>query len=131
MLIQIKTGEAWISYAEGKKEEAVLQMKAAAVLEDKTGKSPVTPGEVLPARQLLADMLLEHNKPSDALKSYEADSKNHPNRFNSLNGAAVASEKSGDAAKATSYYQQLLSIANSRESNREEIIRAQSFLAKK
>ncbi|MBK6938529.1 MAG: hypothetical protein IPH18_18035 [Chitinophagaceae bacterium] len=56
-------------------------------------------------------MLLEHNKPADALAAYEADLKNHPNRSNSLNGAAVASEKSGDAAKATSYYQQLLSIA--------------------
>ncbi|HQV60512.1 MAG TPA: hypothetical protein PK298_00130 [Chitinophagaceae bacterium] len=131
VLIQIKTGEAWISYAEGKKEEAVLQMKAAAELEDKTGKSPVTPGEVLPTRQLLADMLLEYNKPADALTAYQADLKNHPNRFNSLYGAALASERSGDAVKARYYYQQLLSIANSKESDRAEIIQARSFLAKK
>lgn len=131
VLIQIKTGEAWISYAEGKKDQAVSQMKAAADLEDKTGKSPVTPGEVLPARQLLADILLEYNKPADALTAYEADLKSHPNRFNSLYGAALGSERSGDAVKARFYYQQLLSIANGKESDREEITKARSFLAKK
>lgn len=111
-----------------KKDQAIVQMKAAAELEDKTGKSPVTPGEVLPARQLLADMLLKYNKPADALTAYEADLKNHPNRFNSLYGAALASESSGDAVKARSYYQQLLSIANSKETDREEITRARYFI---
>ena len=76
-------------------------------------------------------MLLEYNKPADALTAYQADLKNHPNRFNSLYGAALASERSGDAVKARYYYQQLLSIANSKESDRAEIIQARSFLAKK
>ena len=90
---------AWISLAENKKENALQQMQQAADLEDKTEKSPVTPGEVLPARQLLADMLLELNKPADALIAYEADLKKHPNRYNSLSGASNCREKLKKAGK--------------------------------
>jgi len=97
--IGIKTAEAWISLAENKKENALQQMQQAADLEDKTEKSPVTPGEVLPARQLLADMLLELNKPADALIAYEADLKKHPNRYNSLSGASNCREKLKKAGK--------------------------------
>lgn len=125
--IQIKSAEAWMQFKEGKKEEALKVMYAAADMEDKTEKSPVTPGEIVPARELLADMLLEMNKPAEALQAYEADLKKQPNRFNGVYGAAVAAEKSGDSKKAAQYYQLLTEIA-SKESTRPEIKRAKAFL---
>ena len=95
----------------------------------KPKKHPVTPGEVIPARELLADMLLQMNKSNEALIAYEADLKKHPNRFNGLYGAAVASERIKNIAKAKDYYSQLLKIAPSTEANRVELEKAKSFLA--
>jgi tetratricopeptide (TPR) repeat protein len=128
VMIQVKTGEAWVAFAEGKKAEAIQKMKEAAVMEDKTEKSPVTPGEVLPAKQLLADMLMQANKPAEALTAYEEDLKKHPNRFNSIYGAALASEKTGDSDKAKKYYEQLTQVASSPAADRAEIGKAKLFL---
>ncbi len=128
VMIQIKSGSAWIALKEGKTAEALRLQNEAVDLEDKTGKHPVTPGEVLPARQLLADMLLQLNKPAKALAAYEADLKVHPNRFNSLYGAAFCSEKTGNEPKAAGYYHQLLTIANSPGSNRPELQVAKRYL---
>ncbi len=130
VMIQIKTGEAWILYEERKMNEALQMMKVAADMEDKTEKSPVTPGEVLPAKELLADMLLQLNKPAEALEACEADLKKHPNRFNGLYGAGIAAEKSNNFKKANYYYQQLADIANSPGSNRLELEAAKLFLKK-
>jgi len=103
-------------------------MTAAADREDKTEKHPVTPGEVIPARELLGDMLLQTNKPVQALKTYELDLKTHPNRFNGLYGAGSSAEKSNDFAKAKYYYRQLNAIANSKNSNRPELAVTKLFL---
>ena len=130
VMIQVKTGEAWILLAEKKINEALQEMHLAANMEDKTEKSPVTPGEVIPAKELLADMLLQLNKTGDALEAYEADLKTHPNRFNGLYGAASASEKIKNIEKATYYYQQLLKIANTATANRHELKTARLFLKK-
>ena len=127
--IQAKMGEAWILYKEGKQNEALATMHAAVDMEDKTEKSVVTPGEVLPARELYADMLMSLNRPAEALKEYEADLKRHPNRFNGLYGAAVASEKLNDANKATHYYSQLLAIAG-KGSRKDELDRARMYMEK-
>jgi len=116
--IQIKTSEAWILFKKQKNEQAVSLMELAANLEDKTEKHPVTPGEVLPARELLGDMLLEMHKPDSALQAYEAVLKKHPNRFNALYGAGVAAERAGNPAKAASYFRQLKKIAGSPASDR-------------
>lgn len=124
--IQIKTGEAWISYAEGNVEAALHQMTEAVSMEDKTEKAPVTPGEVLPAKQLLADMLMNAGDFKAALVAYEEDLAKHPNRFNSLYGAAKASEKITEKAKAEKYYRQLLLIAGN--STRPEIREAKEKL---
>ncbi|MDQ3681875.1 MAG: hypothetical protein M3352_02230, partial [Bacteroidota bacterium] len=102
----------------------------AADMEDKTEKHPVTPGEVVPARELLGNMLLQLNKPGKALEAYEANLKKHPNRFNGLYGAALAAERSNNLEKANSWYQQLISIANSTNSNRPELEAARLFLRK-
>src|SRR5579871_3028255 len=130
VMIQIKSGEAWILFEEKKMSEALQMMTTAADMEDRTEKSPVTPGEVIPAKELLADMLMQLNKPDEALKAYEADLKNHPNRFNGLYGAAQASERLNNTEKAKHYYQQLILIANSSSTKRSELKTAESFLKK-
>ncbi|GAB3868986.1 hypothetical protein GCM10028824_15210 [Hymenobacter segetis] len=126
--IQVKAAEAWILWREGQGDAALELMHAAADLEDGTEKHPVTPSEVLPARELLGDMLLQFNKPQEALMAYEANLRKHPNRFNGLCGAGLAASRAGDAAKATRYYQQLLRVANLAKSDRPEIAAAQQFL---
>ena len=128
--IQIKTSEAWILFKEGKTSEALKLMNLAADMEDKTEKSPVTPGEVIPARELLGDMLLQMNKAEKALEAYEADLKKHPNRFNGLYCAGLAAQRSNNFEEANIYYQQLTSIANSTNSNRPELETARLFLKK-
>src|SRR5688572_25353772 len=136
---QIKASEAWILFKEarpddpvgrGKNIEALRLMNDAANIEDNTQKHPVTPGEVIPARELLGDLLLQMNKPEKALEAYEADLKKHPNRFNGLYGAALAAEASHNPDKAKYYYQQLINIANSTNSNRRELEAARLFLKK-
>jgi tetratricopeptide (TPR) repeat protein len=126
--IQMKTAEAWIFFKEGNNRDALRLMAFAADMEDQTEKHPVTPGEVIPARELLGDMLLQMNKPAEAAAAYQADLKTHPNRFNGLYGAATAAEKSNDIKKATAFYQQLLAIAPG--SKKVEMEAARSFLKK-
>jgi hypothetical protein len=130
VLIQIKTGEAWILFRDEKKSEAVKLMTIAADLEDKTEKHPVTPCEVIPARELLGDMFLQMHQPGKALAAYQADLKKQPNRFNGLYSAGLAAEQMNDVAGATYYYQQLATIANSAEANRPELEAARLFLEK-
>lgn len=86
----------------------------------------MTPGEVLPAGELLGDLLMETNNPKQALIAYESDLKQHPNRFNDLYGAALASKKLGNIEKAISYYEQL--IGQAPNSNRRELMDAADFL---
>jgi hypothetical protein len=96
---QLQVG-AWIARAEGEPGEAQKLMRAAADLEDSTEKHPVTPGSLLPARELLADLLLDLGEPAPALREYEASMKRAPGRLNSLAGALRAAEGSGDCARA-------------------------------
>lgn len=128
--VQVYTTEAWILFKEGENNEAINLMTAAADMEDKTQKLPVTPGEMIPARELLGDMLFEMKKYPEALAAYEADLKKQPNRFNGLYGAGIAAERSNNKEKARSYYQQLLNIANSPGANRAELVTAKAFLEK-
>ncbi len=100
--------QAWLLYAEGKKDEAVAMARTAADLEEKAGKHPVTPGAVLPARELAGDMLLEMGRPKEALVEYEASLVQAPKRFNSLYGAARAAADAGQAAKARGFYEVLI-----------------------
>lgn len=127
--IQIKMSEAWIYLQQKKKNEALALMQLAADMEDKTDKHPVTPCELIPARELLGDMFLQLNQPSEALAAYEADLQKHPNRFNALYGAASAAEKTGNNDKAAAYYKQLISIAGN-NSVRPEIAAGKHYLQK-
>jgi hypothetical protein len=107
--------------------EALKLMTEAADLEDKTEKHPVTPGVVTPARELLGDMLMEMNKPAEALIAYEADLKRQPGRFNGLYNAGLAAERSHDIKKAAVYYLALTQDA-SKTSHRKELESANLFL---
>jgi hypothetical protein len=127
--IQINAGEAWIKFISGDKKDGVNLMKLAADMEDSTGKHPVTPGEVLPARELLGDMFLQMDENQNALQAYEAVLKQCPNRFNSLYGAGKASEKSGEEQKSIFYYKQLLAITDSSTSDRNELAEVRKYLA--
>jgi hypothetical protein len=91
--IQITTGKAWLSFYSEKKNEALHLMKTAVDMEDSTSKHPVTPGEVLPARELYADMLMEMHLYESALEAYKGVLKKSPNRLNSLYGYRKAAEK--------------------------------------
>ena len=119
---------AWLAYARGKKGEALLLARAAADLEEKTGKHPVTPGPVLPARELLGDMLLEAGRPGDALIEYEASLREAPGRFNSLYGAARAAERSEDPRRSRELYAALLAQCVA-DSARPELADARRTLA--
>jgi tetratricopeptide (TPR) repeat protein len=121
---------AWTRLAQGNKDEAESRMRQAADMEDKNDKHIVTPGRILPARELLGDMLLELGRPTEALKEYEASQQREPNRFRGLYGAARAAEQAGDAAKAKRYYGQLLRVAGKGDA-RPELDTAKQYLAAK
>jgi len=129
--IQIKVASAWAAFAEGNKQEALKLMREGADMEDASEKHPVTPGHVLPARELLGEMLLEVNQPALALKEFEASHKVEPNRFRGLNGAAQAAAQSGDTAKAKTYYEKLVVLSQKADTERPEINEAKAFLSKK
>ncbi len=126
--IQRLAAQAWLERAEGRGEEGLATMRAAAELEATTGKHPVTPGEILPARELLADMLLEADRPAEAKAAYEATLARSPDRFNALYGAARAAELAGDREAARGYFEAL--VANSDGgAGGERIAHARRFLA--
>lgn len=129
--IQWETVAAWIALAEGKHEEALRQMRAAADHEDGTDKHNVTPGVILPARELLGEMLLELKQPAQAVVEFETTLRTAPNRFNALSGAARAAKLSGDGEKAKSYYAKLLAICDHADGDRPELRDARALLAQK
>lgn len=126
--IEINITQAWIYFATGQFQEAIILMQSAAQQEYKTSKHPVTPGEVLPAGELLGDMFMAAKNPREALSAYEFDLIQHPNRFNGLYGAAKAAQQIGDNVKAEHYFRQLLEIVRPSGSIRHEIMEARKFI---
>ena len=116
----------WVAFAEGKQDDALKNMREAADLQDKVGQGEVD----IPAREMLADMLLELQKPREALAEYEVALKLSPNRFNGLYHAGMAAEAVGDKAKAQQYYATLLkSTGNGAQSARQELAHVKSYVA--
>jgi tetratricopeptide (TPR) repeat protein len=122
---------AWTAYGQGNREEALRLMRSAADMEDKSEKSAVTPGRIIPARELLGEMLLEMKQPAEALQAFETSEKHDPNRFRGLYGAGKAAAFAGDHAKARSYYEKLLVLVQNADTERPELKEAKAFLAKK
>jgi cytochrome c-type biogenesis protein CcmH/NrfG len=102
-------------------------MRAAADLEDKNEKHIVTPGRIVPARELLGEMLLAQRQPEAALIAFEASQRREPNRFRNYLGSAQAAAMAGDPAKAAAYYQKLLALAKDADTARPELARAKEL----
>ncbi len=125
--IQRLAAAAWIALGEGKSEEALKFMRAAADLEDRNEKHIVTPARIVPARELLGEMLLELKQPDAALKEFEASQRREPNRFRNYAASARAADMAGDRAKAAAYYQKLVALAKDADTARPEVVRAKSY----
>jgi tetratricopeptide (TPR) repeat protein len=125
---RIQRGEmlAWVAYAEGRPEEAVKAMRESADLQDKVGQGEVD----IPAREMLADMLLELKRPQEALVEYKLALTLSPNRFNGLFNAGMAAEAAGDRTQAQNYYAALLKITdNGSQSARPEFDHAKNVVS--
>lgn len=127
--IERQIAAAWLAFAEGKPDESVKLMRAAADLDDATDKHPVTPGAILPAREQLGELLLELKQPAAALKEFETSLLSAPERFNGVYGAARAASLGGDQNKAKSYYAKLIALTRMSNSDRPEIAEAKAFLS--
>jgi hypothetical protein len=108
--IQRDSAAAWLAFAEGRRTEAVAQMRTAADAEERTEKAAVTPGPLAPAREQLGEMLLESGDARGAVAAFNATLDREPNRFRTLHGAARAATAAGDDAAAKRYYAQLVTI---------------------
>ncbi len=122
-----KVAQAWLLFAEGKDDDAVAALRTIADKEDSVGDEP----EGIPAREMIADMLLEARRPQQALAEYQSDLKLYPNRFDALYGAARAAEATGKQKDATEYYALLLKVCDGSNSTRPELSRARELVAQK
>jgi Tfp pilus assembly protein PilF len=127
--IQRQVAAAWLLHAQGKYDDALKAMSAAADAEDKTEKHAVTPGPLAPARELYGEMLLDRGMPKEALAAFEATKAKEPNRFRGFLGTAMAAEKLGDKAKAKDNYVKLVALAARADSERPELAAARKYLA--
>jgi tetratricopeptide (TPR) repeat protein len=117
-----------LAHAQGDNKRAVELVRAAADLDSSMDKHPATPAEVVPAREVLADLLLELNDPAAALKEYQQTASAERNRFRSLLGVARAAKQTGDTAKAREAYEKLVALASA-DADRPELAEARTFLA--
>ena len=129
--VQRLAASAWCAHAEGDNAAALRSMRSAADLEDQTDKHPVTPGPVLPARELLGELFMELDRPAQALPEFEAVLRNAPKRFNATYGAARAAELSGDRKRATQRYSELLELCGQTDSPRIEIQNGRAYFEKR
>jgi tetratricopeptide (TPR) repeat protein len=127
--VQRQIATAWVLYAEGRRDEALKAISAAADAEDKTEKHAVTPGPLAPARELYGFMLLECGMAKEALAAFEATKAKEPNRYHGFAGAAQAAERLGDKAKAKENYQKLIALVATADADRPEVAAARKFLA--
>jgi hypothetical protein len=127
--IQGQVATAWLLFAAGRKDEALAKLSAAADVEDRTEKSPVTPGPLAPARELYGAMLLERGSAADALPAFEATLRKEPNRLNALIGAADAASAIGDSGKARQYSTAITQQAADASVDRVGVAKARAFLA--
>jgi tetratricopeptide (TPR) repeat protein len=123
----LKQAQAWLQFAEGKDDDAVEALRPIADKEDSLGEEP----EAIPAREMIADILLEAKRSQQALAEYQTDLKLNPNRFDGLAGAARAAEAAGNQKDAEEYYGLLLKVCAGSNSTRPELTRAKQLIAQK
>jgi hypothetical protein len=128
--IQMKIVTAWIAWAEGDHSSALQEMREAAAMEGAIDKSPVSPGSIAPAAEMLGDMLLSAKQPDLALAAYESALKSTPGRFRAEYGAAVSAQEAGLQADAERHYRRLLANCSHADSGLSELAQAKQFLGK-
>jgi tetratricopeptide (TPR) repeat protein len=111
---------AWVLHGDGKDDEAIAALRKVADHEDSVGEEQTS----MPAREMLADLLLELKRPADALAEYRGDLKFNPKRFNGLYGAARAAEMGGQTSQAAEYYALLIKTCEGSSSERPELKKA-------
>ena len=126
--IERQIATAWVAFAEGRKDEGLRLMRAAADAEDATDKAAISPGPIAPARELLGEMLLESGNSKDALAAFEATMLKEPNRFRGAIGAARAAEGLGNKAAAAKYYRQVVAIAKDADTDRPGLQQARAYV---
>src|SRR5438477_1255643 len=119
--LQIQAASAWVTYSEGKKDDALDLLRRAADAEDILGKHPVSPGALVPAREQLGDLLMKLDRPKEAQREFEAALKIYPGRFRGLYGAAQAAEQIGDSEQARQYYAKLTEQTAKADGSRSEL----------
>jgi hypothetical protein len=129
--IQAQVVQGLALLAQGRTGEGIEVLKVAAAREDATEKHVVTPGPLLPAREVLADVLLENGQAAEALSEYETVMDKEPNRYRATLGAARAARMTGDAEKAGKRFTELIELASSADTQRGELEEARQFLARK
>jgi tetratricopeptide (TPR) repeat protein len=125
---QIQAIKAWIALAENRQDEALALMRAAAAAEEASDKHPVTPGNVVPSREILGEMLLGLDRPAQALAEFQRSLERDPNRLRGIYGAAKAAEAAGKPDVASDYYARLLALTAARDTVPPEIAHATAFL---
>ena len=127
--VQRLAAKGILAHVKGDDKTAVALMRAAAELDATMDKHPATPSSALPARELLADLLLELNQPAAALVEYRAMLSTDPNRFRSLLGEARAAKQTGDSATAHDAYRKLVALSKPVGPARPELEEASLYLA--
>jgi len=125
--VQRREVAAWIAEANSKSDDAIAGMRSAAELEESMDKHAVTPGAVLPAREMLAELLSIHGQARAAVVEYQAVLKIAPNRFNAVYGAASAAESAGNLVLANQFFHKLTEVAVGNE--RPELVTARKKIA--
>jgi len=128
--IQRQTAEGWVAFAAGRREEGLATLRQAAEREGGTEKHVVTPGPLAPARELLAEALLEAGQHAAARQEFEAVQRSEPRRFRAAFGAAFAAEQAGDSDAARHFYGQVLEIASRADTQRPELAAARAYLGR-
>jgi tetratricopeptide (TPR) repeat protein len=127
--VQVQAASGWLGVTESERGEGLRRLRDAADREDALGKHPVSPGSVLPVRELLGRALMDADRADEALAAFEASLAVNPGRFAAVNGAARAAEKAGRKEIAVKYYGELLSLAGSVDPDREpSLAHARAFL---
>jgi tetratricopeptide (TPR) repeat protein len=126
--VQKTVVKAWQMYAEKDMEKAREIMFLAAELEDATEKNPVTPGQLLPVREMLGDLLLEMEMPEEALEQYLLTLETNPNRFNSIYGCGIAAEQLGETNMAKEYFTSLIELNGSSDQTRDRLVYASNVV---
>lgn len=127
--VQVAAISAWVARAEGRNDEALARLRAAADHEDRTEKHIMMPGWVLPVREMLGELLIDLDQPTAALAAFEQSQKTDPNRFRNLYGAARAAELAGNRDKARHYYARLLEQCEGAVVDRTEVRQARLYMA--